>query len=687
MTVSVRDIVNGPDFSPKPNSQWGSVIQVGLSLPDRGRSPQYVGTLNGASAGVNFNQFTNTDPITLARRALKGAISQFYNAGKSGDTLGVVGAITSGMLQRWSSDVLALPIQPQTVSVQTFGNDINQINQFGNGTAASDHQVVLAACLANFEIFAELVFNAGYNLWFEILPENGTWTIRMERDWAQWRIYRYCLEFARRYNCLVFNYAACSSWPETQLPLAVTASQLIAVNNTVAAGSNGANIATLTTLNVASTTGFAAAGNAVVVTAGGNLMFSYTGVGATTFTGCTSQAIGTIATGNVVSQVKAQVTGHGLSEGDCIFSDFILLPAPAGFVNNTGAVIHVTDANNINWGQNVTAATAAVSGSILRNSVLPGIMADQPSNVHWAFAGAQKAKYQVLDSITYGSKDTLTYTNRDGANIVGSGIATTTSFRRRSSGMCEGSGGTSTGSAGVSGVIARGWDVHDLVGGAGATVVGSIVSHTDPARNQMHYQQLLITAGAANLHLEFRMAHALPTAWSALAVKAADAWVMPLATPSGYFFVCKTAGTTGSTEPTWVNVPGAPTTDGSVIWECRQGWINDGLTRYRLQSEYLILANGAGANDAIGNMSFGLYDPSAATNSLIDGDDQAINQFNPLLLEGQNEYFDTANNNAFCVIPVAMTAPTVAWRWWIYAGKSATVLVNRASWYLTGLQL
>jgi hypothetical protein len=61
------------------------------------------------------------------------------------------------------------------------------------------------------------------------------------------------------------------------------------------------------TINVASTTGFAASGNLIIVSEKGEQNIAYTGTTATTFTGCTG-GTGTIDTGDVVYQVPTAAT-------------------------------------------------------------------------------------------------------------------------------------------------------------------------------------------------------------------------------------------------------------------------------------------------------------------------------------------------------------------------------------------
>jgi len=89
-----------------------------------------------------------------------------------------------------------------------------------------------------------------------------------------------------------------TQWTEVTSNQTTTATTWPAANTTIAAASNGVSLPT-GTINVASTTGFAAAGQIVVLTSAGPQIVTYTGTGATTFTGCTG-GTGTMSTGGLV---------------------------------------------------------------------------------------------------------------------------------------------------------------------------------------------------------------------------------------------------------------------------------------------------------------------------------------------------------------------------------------------------
>jgi len=75
-------------------------------------------------------------------------------------------------------------------------------------------------------------------------------------------------------------------------------SVITSASTTIAAGSNGAALPQAT-INVASTTGFSTSGTLHILSSGGYQTVTYTGITATTFTGCAG-GTGTLATGNNV---------------------------------------------------------------------------------------------------------------------------------------------------------------------------------------------------------------------------------------------------------------------------------------------------------------------------------------------------------------------------------------------------
>ena len=56
-----------------------------------------------------------------------------------------------------------------------------------------------------------------------------------------------------------------------------------------------------------------------------------------------------------------------------------------------------------------------------------------------------------------------------------------------------------------------------------------------------------------------------PGYWSASTAATAGQYVSPT-TANGHLYVCTTAGTTGTTQPTWPTAIGGTVTDGSVVW-------------------------------------------------------------------------------------------------------------------------
>jgi len=66
------------------------------------------------------------------------------------------------------------------------------------------------------------------------------------------------------------------------------------------------------------------------------------------------------------------------------------------------------------------------------------------------------------------------------------------------------------------------------------------------------------------------------TTWRPSTAYNAGALVKPTAGSNSFFYECTTAGTSGSTEPTWPTTDGATVTDGTVVWTARAGFTLDG---------------------------------------------------------------------------------------------------------------
>ena len=75
------------------------------------------------------------------------------------------------------------------------------------------------------------------------------------------------------------------------------------------------------------------------------------------------------------------------------------------------------------------------------------------------------------------------------------------------------------------------------------------------------------------------------SAWAASTAYSLGAKVKPT-TANGNVYECTTAGTSGTTEPTWPTVDGATVTDGTVVWTCRTGTPADTQTGLIATSAY-----------------------------------------------------------------------------------------------------
>jgi len=93
------------------------------------------------------------------------------------------------------------------------------------------------------------------------------------------------------------------SGPNAGATLEIQSNDFISSSTTIAAGSNGAALPQAT-INVASTAGFPASGTLRIAISGANTLVTYTGITATSFTGC-SGGTGTLATSQVVAFANA----------------------------------------------------------------------------------------------------------------------------------------------------------------------------------------------------------------------------------------------------------------------------------------------------------------------------------------------------------------------------------------------
>ena len=87
--------------------------------------------------------------------------------------------------------------------------------------------------------------------------------------------------------------------------------------------------------------------------------------------------------------------------------------------------------------------------------------------------------------------------------------------------------------------------------------------------------------------------HDCSVSWTADTFVAADQTVIPATTPTGFFYVSRSRGITGATEPVWPTEVGDTVTDGDIIWEClsiNPGWVATKKSRgagFTWDSEYM----------------------------------------------------------------------------------------------------
>lgn len=90
---------------------------------------------------------------------------------------------------------------------------------------------------------------------------------------------------------------------------------------------------------------------------------------------------------------------------------------------------------------------------------------------------------------------------------------------------------------------------------------------TEPSGNG--YARVAVTNNATNFPaaVDNTLLPSGATTWAASTAVTTSSNVFPT-TKNGYYYACTTAGTTGSTQPTWPTTPGATVTDGTAVWTC-----------------------------------------------------------------------------------------------------------------------
>jgi len=299
-------------------------------------------------------------------------------------------------------------------------------------------------------------------------------------------------------------------------------------------------------------------------------------------TGITGTASGT---GRTITH-----TAHGYSTGDRV----IIRTEPRDIVYDTmpgGAQITVVDANTYTY-TTVGASAAPTGGGVYaarRMNIRQELTSD--GTTHYNTRVASKAARSVLDwfKAKFPPRDILSARETDFTNFVGGNTAATQ--LHSNIGMMAGTGGSKTGTPLPTGDVADGWTV-DVAGGAPTSVTCSRVPYAEPGLYNFTWQKIEVVAAAAEVRVNLKVAMTVPSDWAAATAQSAGTWRRPTPTDisihrnyqNDMWYVAIQAGTTGAVEPIWPRRAGETVVDGTVIWECRQGYI-PGFTRLQLAAD------------------------------------------------------------------------------------------------------
>lgn len=582
------------------------------------------------STGVTRLQFSSKAPFHAACQQLRMVGNVWYNAGKAGDTAALI-------LARYAADTAKYP-QPGTVLFCDGGNDINNITALvaSNGSTGIEDVLPLYAT-GTLALFA-LIFAQGWNIIMEALPDNAGWSsvpafVPISVNSIGARTYAQMHAYYRmaRWHKELSRYLG-----------------LMFINLNVGLVYPGRQLALAAT--------------------------SLVGDGTTMTVTMTAPLPADLVTGHAVVNPLASPTFAVLSP----------------------VQITVTGASTFTYASTQN-GTAGIPGSFQRVNVDARMFTVPSVGVHFNQMGEQRLKWVQMEAIQ-GSSDWLTESEQDGENLIGVGQSGTShNFLNCGQMQSSAGGGTFTGtwtSTSAVTTVARGWDVQLVNTPTGTTTcTASLVAFpaSDPGRPLMQYQQLAIAAGTQDAHVRLRVAHTVPSAWSAGVAPAVGAWRSPTVA-NGFYYNVMVSGTAAGTEPVWPTTPGVTIIDGGITWECRRAPNYDGITKYRIGGDFRIISQSTTA--ALLSRCLLLIDDSnsytigdgesldqAGTGSLTVGNPPPGTLFPPLFLTGEHIHFCSpdailraagSTTNTFCV------------DLWIAANTNITIQFARATWYRTG---
>jgi len=360
--------------------------------------------------------------------------------------------------------------------------------------------------------------------------------------------------------------------------------------------------------------------------------------------------------------------------------------ASIGFGAIVPAIITKTGASTFTY-SNTGNGAAGVAGTFQRINVNNNYFTVPSVGVHYNQKGAVRISYTTQEALA-GASDWLSESEQDPENLIGFNT-TATDHNYLNNGQMQGTTGTFTGTWNTtSGNVPRGWDVQLVNTSTGATVTMAQTAFppSDPGRSMFQYMDATITAGSTDANVRLRVSHTLPlTAWAANTATTVGTWRASNVTGIGMVAITNTGDTkTGSVQPTASATPGILVTDGNVTWEMRRIPVLDGITKYRIGSDFRFISQSA--SGALLSRALLLADDS---NSYFIGDGDSVDANGtgasstlppPLYLPGEHIHFCSPD----AVLNQLSTTIVFCLDLWIAATQTVRVQNGRAGWYRTG---